>query len=233
MSIKKINVVVGAINASGEPELLPIEVECRQEAIDDGTHYDLADDIASDMGYEPKFRFDQNDPAWQTMAKHSQLGELPDPVTAGWLAAVSDAFHQARKTNDSHLATKMQEILLFLNAVEKARQGQAHVTHYERTATSDEMHEAICLAATVDLFQAEAGPNEGRWRWSQGSDISLRFFDDKESAAANAVETLFPEQDWAYQVGSRDTRLGYLEWALHSAEMQAENAPENQVEHQR
>lgn len=60
----KIRVIVGAFNSEGAPELIPLEVECSDTEYSRGDHYDIARDMAADMGYEPAFHFDERDPAW-------------------------------------------------------------------------------------------------------------------------------------------------------------------------
>ncbi|HBJ83246.1 MAG TPA: hypothetical protein DDZ88_05105 [Verrucomicrobiales bacterium] len=64
MSVK-INVGVMGANASGEVDLVLYQIECSQEQIDAGEHYDMAKDRASADGHEPAIAFDEKDPAWK------------------------------------------------------------------------------------------------------------------------------------------------------------------------
>ena len=58
--------VVACRNANGEPDFFPCTVNASQEQYDEGEHYDEAEQIAAEQGYEKPFLvYDENDgPAW-------------------------------------------------------------------------------------------------------------------------------------------------------------------------
>lgn len=165
-----IRLIVGVSNSEGAPELIPVSVECTDEQIFNGDHYDMADAIASDMGYSPKFRFDERDPAWKQMNAAAGLGPLPDPVTQGWLAAISNAKHEARKVAGQymeHQLKKLDEIHYFLNDVVRVNEHQqekiaqanraAGTNHFFNFARREEG-----MITTLGILEiASTNPDEG------------------------------------------------------------------------
>lgn len=61
----KVKCIVAGINANGSPDLFPIQVECTLDQYNDGFHYDISRDIASDEGYEPKLVIDERDDGFE------------------------------------------------------------------------------------------------------------------------------------------------------------------------
>lgn len=72
----KIHVGVMGSNAGGEPDVIRFEIECTQDQYDDGAHYEMAKQLASDQGFEPAMAFDERDPAWRVMAPESDEMEV-------------------------------------------------------------------------------------------------------------------------------------------------------------
>lgn len=58
---KEVKMIVAAVNANGEPDFFFCKVCCNQEEYDNGEHYDAANALAEEEGYEPKLAYDQND----------------------------------------------------------------------------------------------------------------------------------------------------------------------------
>lgn len=83
MSGKKVIVFVGAYDASGAPDILPLAVECSAQDVENGNHYELAKNLAAEHGYEPQFAFDENDPAGRRLAKAAT-------IPLGWAIERSD-----------------------------------------------------------------------------------------------------------------------------------------------
>lgn len=78
----------------------------------------------------------------------------------------------------------------------------------------------MCRLAKIDLVEAQEEEIKGRWDWldrhGNASDCSL---ETEEAAAEDAIETLYPKDDWKYEVENGDTRLGYQDWVeskIHS-----------------
>lgn len=60
--------MVAATNSNGEPDIYFVIVECTNEQIDRGDHYDAAREAAQAAGYEPHdLVFDQNNAAGNAM----------------------------------------------------------------------------------------------------------------------------------------------------------------------
>lgn len=62
-----IKCIVAAVNASGEPDFFFCKVECSKEQYDNGEHYEAAEELAEEEGYEPKLAYDERDPAGRAM----------------------------------------------------------------------------------------------------------------------------------------------------------------------
>jgi len=57
------------------------------------------------------------------------------------------------------------------------------------------------------------------WDWlGDNGNACERSFDSIGEAAENAVETMFPVNDWRHDAQNSDTKLGYIEWVEHNAE---------------
>lgn len=229
--MNQISIKVGVVseNASGEPDIAFRVVNCTQSEYDDGAHYELAEIMVQMDGYTPMFSFDQNDPAWQALGEAGILVSLPDPVTKGWLAAISDAYHLAKDSDREesareHLKGKIHEIHSFLNIVDKAQRFKRDL-RFQRTASDADCAQAICDIAGVVIKQNDAG----EWIWSTKAQTAVAGGIDQEDAASNAVNTLFPKTDWKFEVTNDDTKLGYFEWALHRAEAEQEGQVDSNV----
>ncbi len=58
----KIKCLVMCRNANGEADCVPVVVECTKKEYENGEHYDAAEGICRENGYEPTFRvFDENE----------------------------------------------------------------------------------------------------------------------------------------------------------------------------
>jgi hypothetical protein len=62
----EIQCVVACRGADGVPTFFACKVKCSQDAYDNGEHYEAAEGLASEMGYEDPFLvYDENDgPEW-------------------------------------------------------------------------------------------------------------------------------------------------------------------------
>jgi len=78
----------------------------------------------------------------------------------------------------------------------------------------------ICETAGIRLVKAQKEEIAGRW-WDwlddNGNACDMSFSTEEE-AAEDAVKTLFPIEDWRYDVQNGDTKLSYTEWVDHNAE---------------
>lgn len=70
-----IRVAVFASNANGEPDVFFTSITCGQDEIDDGSHYDIAKEVAESHGYAPSLAMDENDPGWAML-------KVPDQAPA-------------------------------------------------------------------------------------------------------------------------------------------------------
>jgi hypothetical protein len=59
--MKKLKCVVAATNSNGSPDFYPVIVECTEDDIEHGRHYDVAKDAAADAGYEPYLVYDEEE----------------------------------------------------------------------------------------------------------------------------------------------------------------------------
>jgi len=82
----KIKMGVLGRNASGEPDVFAIEVECTDAEYVDGHHYDFAMSQADANGFKPAMAFDENDPAWTAMASRTRP---PEKVSGFGVAAIA------------------------------------------------------------------------------------------------------------------------------------------------
>lgn len=58
----KVKCLVMCTNANGEADCVPVVVECTKAEYENGKHYDAAEGICSENGYEPKFKtFDEKE----------------------------------------------------------------------------------------------------------------------------------------------------------------------------
>lgn len=65
-----IKCMVAGTNASGEPDLTFVIIECTERQYLGGEHYDQAKEYAEDEGYEKPFvAFDENDYAGKALAQ--------------------------------------------------------------------------------------------------------------------------------------------------------------------
>lgn len=97
--MKKVRVLVVGRNSAGASDIMVAEVACTQSEIDEGAHYDRANEVAANAGFEPKIAIDESDPAWSFFsAAHAPAADragIPAPSTGdtyeGVLRRVMDA----------------------------------------------------------------------------------------------------------------------------------------------
>jgi hypothetical protein len=66
--MKIVKCIVAGHNANGEPDLYFCKVRCTEQQIDNGEHYERAQRVAQDDGYDEKnVAFDEFDPAGAAM----------------------------------------------------------------------------------------------------------------------------------------------------------------------
>jgi len=96
-----IQVAVFASNANGEPDVFFTSITCGQDEIDDGSHYDIAKEVAESHGYSPSLAMDENDPGWamlkvpdqapaQSMQRVLVQGDVDDEPLSVFLPASLD-----------------------------------------------------------------------------------------------------------------------------------------------
>lgn len=56
-----IRCVVASIDKGGAPHLFPVRVECSEKGIEEGIHYDMAEDATSSESLSPSIVFDEDD----------------------------------------------------------------------------------------------------------------------------------------------------------------------------
>lgn len=78
-----IPVIVMAINASGEPELIRCDIKVTQNEYDDGDHYERAMSQVEEDGYDVKAAFDYFDPAYQSMVEYRDECHVTEIVNNG------------------------------------------------------------------------------------------------------------------------------------------------------
>ena len=61
----KVKCIVAGYNASGSPDLFPVQIECTTEEYNDGGHYERAEALAEQEGYEPKLVIDERDDGFE------------------------------------------------------------------------------------------------------------------------------------------------------------------------
>ena len=62
---KEIKVVVSCRNSNGQPDFYFTTVSVNENAYNDGTHYDIAEEDARLAGYDVFCSFDEKDPAFK------------------------------------------------------------------------------------------------------------------------------------------------------------------------
>lgn len=61
----RIRCVVAALDSSGVPSFASCRVECTEEDYAEGKHYEAAEALAQELGYEPQLVYDERDgPQW-------------------------------------------------------------------------------------------------------------------------------------------------------------------------
>jgi hypothetical protein len=65
----KIDTWVLARDASGAPDIVPVRLDCSEQDMQDGRHYEVAMTRAAELGYEPMGAFDERDPAGTKMLR--------------------------------------------------------------------------------------------------------------------------------------------------------------------
>jgi hypothetical protein len=63
----KIDTWVLARDANGSPDMVPVLIECSEQDVADGNHYERAMARCEELGYEPMGAFDERDPAGRKM----------------------------------------------------------------------------------------------------------------------------------------------------------------------
>jgi hypothetical protein len=63
----KIKVAVVVTDSNGEGDIVKYDVICTQDEYDLGLHYDFAKEKAEEFGYEVKYSFDENEPAYKKL----------------------------------------------------------------------------------------------------------------------------------------------------------------------
>lgn len=59
----KIDAWVLARDSNGAPDIVPVRLECTEQEVQEGLHYEQAQTRAAELGYEPMGVFDERDPA--------------------------------------------------------------------------------------------------------------------------------------------------------------------------
>ena len=59
--MKQLKCVVAGTNSNGSPDFYPVIVECTDDDIEHGRHYDAAKDDAAEHGYEPYLVYDEKE----------------------------------------------------------------------------------------------------------------------------------------------------------------------------
>jgi len=68
MKTRTIRCIIACTNSNGEPELAHTTVNCTEEEIENGEHYDVAKEQVEDQGYE--------NPCWATDEDNSVTSHL-------------------------------------------------------------------------------------------------------------------------------------------------------------
>lgn len=165
-------------------------------------------------GFTIQGAFGMDSPAWLAVTRQSPLGELPDPVTAGWLASLSDLYHKVKGSDDQHRdhqMRKIRELQDFLCRVDAAKHHQAGPMPATAPSPQD-MAFAVCDIAQVDFHY-----KQGSWEWSTHDHFAKITSHSPGEAAMDAATVLFPKNEWKYRVENGDTERGYWDWAIDAA----------------
>lgn len=97
------------------------------------------------------------------------MNNLKDPVTSGWLTALSDAYHQVK---DAHTRAKLKEILTEMAATPQARQTSAELLRTPRVASGDGHDTAKQLSDSLARLRAEGWlPHEEKMGFSSAPQV--------------------------------------------------------------
>lgn len=69
-TIESIRMIVAAINANGEPDFYFCKVRCNPEQYANGDHYEFAEKMAVEEGYEPRLAYDEYDLGGKAILDH-------------------------------------------------------------------------------------------------------------------------------------------------------------------
>lgn len=73
-----IRCVVASIDKGGAPHLFPVLVHCSQEDVDNGCHYDAADDEVESESLSPCITFDEHDDEELIKFVFGRYTEIPE-----------------------------------------------------------------------------------------------------------------------------------------------------------
>lgn len=91
---------------------------------------------------------------------------------------------------------------------------------YERSIPDGAIALVICEISKIRVSPSQEEETQGLWTWVGPNGHACECdCESEEAAALDAVATVFPLQDWQYQIDNGDTRQGYFEWALSEAEV--------------
>jgi|GEM_PF-3557166 len=86
---------------------------------------------------------------------------------------------------------------------------------------------AVQMCRVAGILLVHDDQRDNRWEWvandSASSDDPGIFFETETDAARDALEVIFAKAEWRREVSEGNTRLGYDEWVLHSAESYADD----------
>ena len=80
--VQDMRVAVLCRNANGEPEFVWVLVRASRDVYERGEHYEIAEEVAQDRGYDPEFSFDEHDAAAgqlpELVKRFAQFGKPPE-----------------------------------------------------------------------------------------------------------------------------------------------------------
>lgn len=230
--MKTVKVAVMAVNAFGVPSLPTYQVECTDEEVCNGTHYEKAIDLAEADGYDTFKAFDANDgAARQLLATAAFFEKLPKVVVM---------------IEDGRVQDVISDVEISYGTVNYDTDGaeEDDIFYVPRSDGSPDaavrnMGLATCNAELVDLLFELIGPEDslygvppedlyqmcsavgirlveateeeiwGYWDWIRGNVACERSLETKHLAAVDALGALFPIEAWK-ELGSPGS--SYARW---------------------